>query len=777
LKGDKTETSFAVSDVESFLKNTDIENRTEILANQDLINQIKDYLNNPQIINDDRLQSIIERLKNNSSDTGITPEQQALWQQISDDTNSLNKLMDNTVDAEPEIAKLMARIQENMNKLSEIGDKELSKISNAIDTKLQELGYNEQDIATLTDKEKLDIVSNNKPPISLSFLDEPETPETGGGSQTPVKPTETTPEPSGEKTPEQEPQREPEPQKETSVATEVKPETKVEEETVTKTPEELEEMMKDKEPEKESQPESKPETSRQPSTTTMPQIQQPEGEPYWTWVWENGVVVFKLVTPQKLQQLTMTQELDDEKALEAQRERDAAEQLAKRLGISVDKALELLSNNAIQLANQSQVKQTTKVQVMEQVQTPQPEKQPQPAQIPAPNLVKSPDMIKIPQPDVVKIPQPDVVKIPSPDVNKIPQPDTNKPPIIATDTKIIPPPVIVVPPTITTTDIPDEWKKKGIPKGVIEWRQGRKWVVVYPPYGDENKMYLDKPLTGTTKFATGKGSAAKTLQILGGKPERDFDVDVGWAKVHVSTKGALKIDFKGGKEAVDERWAAEKERMEEYDRQSYEDLPEETVRGRVAKAEPPRGLQKMLLPQYSSRKLKVYAVNGDWIRNEYADVSIGDRNGVDFTMGGHPKVYWKIIPSGEIWVEKSLSPLERKPVILHEIEEYEKMKNDGIEYNDAHNDYANKVEVRARQNYDKIDEMLDEALAKYKPKQKTKPVPQEVYEDSDTVVVPSYVRRKKGVIAKQTVQDDENKIADRYYLGHKERVVASITPT
>jgi len=105
------------------------------------------------------------------------------------------------------------------------------------------------------------------------------------------------------------------------------------------------------------------------------------------------------------------------------------------------------------------------------------------------------------------------------------------------------------------------------------------------------------------------------------------------------------------------------------------------------------------------------------------------------------------------------------------------MKNDGIEYNDAHNDYANKVEVRARQNYDKIDEMLDEALAKYKPKQKTKPVPQEVYEDSDTVVVPSYVRRKKGVIAKQTVQDDENKIADRYYLGHKERVVASITPT
>lgn len=1209
LKSDKTKTSFAINDVESFLKNTDIENRTEILANQDLISEIKDYLNNPQIINDDRLQSIIERLKNNSSDIGITPEQQALWQRISDDTNSLNKLMDNTVDAEPEIAKLTARIQENMNKLSEIGDKELSKISDAIDTKLQELGYNEQDIATLTDKEKLDIVSNNKPPISLSFLDEPETPpETSGGGKTP---TETTPEPSSENTPEQEPQRESEPQKETSVATEVKPETKVEEETVTKTPEELEEMMKDKEPVKEMQPESKPETSRQPSTTTMPQIQQPEGEPYWTWVWENGAVVFKQVTPQKLQQLIMTQELDDEKALEAQRERDAAEQLAQRLGISVTKALEMIQNGVQQLIVPSQVQQMNKVQTMEQVMAKEPQPQPQPEQIPAPNLVKSPDMVKIQQPDVVKIHQPDVVKIPQPDVNKIPQPDTNKPPVIATDTKIIPPPVIVTPLNITTTDIPDEWKKKGVPKGTvcfpkgtkilvakdikrkcrwggtyvqnniplpkniedvtigdkvlsyneitarkelkvvvnvikrqspdillfkfsngnqlrctpehpiasvdgggIKWveaknvtfndkiiqynyvglhrrlecldsnkqkdkneltvskrrgklleeifggerankiklevslankgrssfqkgktleelygkeksdlikgkesvkskgnkrrlgkhhteetkrklsenhrdmsgdknpfygkhhteelknslrektrimatdpnslmyinrtnavkqyfkdnpefgwkqgkrlcmdvharpnksekrlsyilrklvpseykyngdcrlgitiggmipdfwnvngkkkvieffgsywhsedetpkkiakykefgvdcliiwdyemkdkeavknkiltfthnpnielvnvvsiekcesksqdvynltvadnnnyfaygilvhncyRQGMKWIVIPPPYRDEDKLYLSHPPPGVTKFATGKGSAYKTLQVIGGKPEKDVDIDVGWANIHISTKGALKMSFKGGKEAVNERWASEKERMEEYDKQSYEDLPQESVRGRVAKAIPPNGLGKVLLPQYSTRKLKIYAINDDFIRDNFVDTVIGTdgRAGIDWGQGGHHWIF-PMIPEDEIWVGRSLSPSDRPKFILHEIAEREKMMK-GMDYSTAHNDYANEVETKARLHPEDIRGMLEEALAKYKPKQKVK-VPQEVYNDeSDTVVVPSYVRRKKGVVAKQTQQNDEEAIAPRYYLGRKEKIVASIMPT
>jgi hypothetical protein len=202
-------------------------------------------------------------------------------------------------------------------------------------------------------------------------------------------------------------------------------------------------------------------------------------------------------------------------------------------------------------------------------------------------------------------------------------------------------------------------------------------------------MYLDRPLTGTTKFATGKGSARKTLQILGGKPEKDFDVDIGWAKVHVNTKGSLKIDFKGGKEAVDERWASEKERMEEYDKQSYEDLPQESVRGRVAKAIPPNGLGKVLLPQYSTRKLKIYAINDDFIRDNFVDTVIGTdgRAGIDWGQGGHHWIF-PMIPEDEIWVGRSLSPSDRPKFILHEIAEREKMMK-GMDYSTAHNDYAN----------------------------------------------------------------------------------------
>jgi hypothetical protein len=197
----------------------------------------------------------------------------------------------------------------------------------------------------------------------------------------------------------------------------------------------------------------------------------------------------------------------------------------------------------------------------------------------------------------------------------------------------------------------------------------------------------------------------------------------------------------------------------------------------VAKAIPPNGLGKVLLPQYSTRKLKIYAINDDFIRDNFVDTVIGTdgRAGIDWGQGGHHWIF-PMIPEDEIWVGRSLSPSDRPKFILHEIAEREKMMK-GMDYSTAHNDYANEVETKARLHPEDIRGMLEEALAKYKPKQKVK-VPQEVYNDeSDTVVVPSYVRRKKGVVAKQTQQNDEESIAPRYYLGRKEKIVASITPT
>jgi hypothetical protein len=107
-------------------------------------------------------------------------------------------------------------------------------------------------------------------------------------------------------------------------------------------------------------------------------------------------------------------------------------------------------------------------------------------------------------------------------------------------------------------------------------------------------VYLDNPLPGTYKFAVGKGSAAKTLQVLGGPPEQDVDVDLGWTQVHISSKGKeLQMSFTGGSEAANTRWAEEKQRMDELEKMAY-DIKQDNITERI-----PRGLKpvKTIVPE------------------------------------------------------------------------------------------------------------------------------------------------------------------------------------
>ncbi len=80
----------------------------------------------------------------------------------------------------------------------------------------------------------------------------------------------------------------------------------------------------------------------------------------------------------------------------------------------------------------------------------------------------------------------------------------------------------------------------------------------------------------------------------------------------------------------------------------------------------------------------IYLVDGFYIRNHYD---------VDFVAGGHWLRY-KFIPGGEIWIEDTVKPRERKFIILHEKTEVGLMQR-GFTYNQAHKS-ANKIEVRAR---------------------------------------------------------------------------------
>ncbi len=85
------------------------------------------------------------------------------------------------------------------------------------------------------------------------------------------------------------------------------------------------------------------------------------------------------------------------------------------------------------------------------------------------------------------------------------------------------------------------------PPGTLAWRQGMFWKVVPPPYDIKEPITLKNPPSGAHKFATGKGSAYKTVQVIGGPAPNDIRVDLGVVDIFV--KGGHTdpvITFKGG---------------------------------------------------------------------------------------------------------------------------------------------------------------------------------------------------------------------------------------
>lgn len=73
--------------------------------------------------------------------------------------------------------------------------------------------------------------------------------------------------------------------------------------------------------------------------------------------------------------------------------------------------------------------------------------------------------------------------------------------------------------------------------------------------------------------------------------------------------------------------------------------------------------------------LTVYVVDGEHVRNELD---------IDFTCGGNEAVYPNYVPKGEIWLDNSLSALDRTATLLHEIVERNLMIDKGWSYDRAH---------------------------------------------------------------------------------------------
>lgn len=88
--------------------------------------------------------------------------------------------------------------------------------------------------------------------------------------------------------------------------------------------------------------------------------------------------------------------------------------------------------------------------------------------------------------------------------------------------------------------------------------------------------------------------------------------------------------------------------------------------------------------------VEAWLVDGDVLRDCFK---------TDFVEGGHGYVYpW--IPNDEIWIEDEVDPPEREAILLHEYVELVKMRDEGWDYPEAHEE-AGKREFEYRQKHRK----------------------------------------------------------------------------
>ena len=78
-------------------------------------------------------------------------------------------------------------------------------------------------------------------------------------------------------------------------------------------------------------------------------------------------------------------------------------------------------------------------------------------------------------------------------------------------------------------------------------------------------------------------------------------------------------------------------------------------------------VRRKLLKGYSGRKLKIWVVNGELVRDFFY---------IDFGGGGHDKVY-HFIPESEVWLDDDMTAKERQFILIHELHERSLMAKGG----------------------------------------------------------------------------------------------------
>ena len=111
-------------------------------------------------------------------------------------------------------------------------------------------------------------------------------------------------------------------------------------------------------------------------------------------------------------------------------------------------------------------------------------------------------------------------------------------------------------------------------------------------------------------------------------------------------------------------------------------------------------VHKKLLKKFSSKKIKVWVVDGELVRDLFF---------IDFTEGGHNKIY-PFIPLNEVWIDNDVENKEIKFVLIHELHERNLMAK-GMDYDSAHKS-SSEIEYSCRRNPEKLDKNLKAELEK-----------------------------------------------------------------
>lgn len=111
-------------------------------------------------------------------------------------------------------------------------------------------------------------------------------------------------------------------------------------------------------------------------------------------------------------------------------------------------------------------------------------------------------------------------------------------------------------------------------------------------------------------------------------------------------------------------------------------------------------VHKDLLQKYSTKKIKVWIVSGELVRDLFF---------LDFTEGGHGYVY-SFVPKNEIWIDDDLEPDEIKFVLLHELHERNLMAK-GMKYDPSHAS-SSRIEYECRRKKKDINKELKKEIKK-----------------------------------------------------------------